>query len=193
MSRELAVILGGNITVTSEIGKGSIFTFHVEIKQGNPEAIEKNTLKRVIGIEKQKDAFRILVVDDKDENLRVAIDLLTLVGFETCEAINGVDAIEKFEEWNPHLILMDMRMPVMDGYEATRKIKSTEKGKQTPIVALTASAFEDERKKMQGYIQKPFRENELFGTLGKILDLKYIFRNWPNTKALKLRKIFRDN
>jgi len=122
------------------------------------------------------------VVDDKDENLRVAIDLLTLVGFETCEAINGVDAIEKFEEWNPHLILMDMRMPVMDGYEATRKIKSTEKGKQTPIVALTASAFEDERKKieslgMQGYIRKPFRENELFGTLGKILDLKYIYED----------------
>lgn len=182
LSRELAIILGGNITVTSEIGIGSIFTFQVEIKQGNPEAIENNSSKRVIGIEKQNDTFRILVVDDKDENLRVAIDLLTLVGFETCEAINGVDAIEKFEEWNPHLILMDMRMPVMDGYEATRKIKSTEKGKQTPIVALTASAFEDERKKieslgMQGYIRKPFRENELFGTLGKILDLKYIYED----------------
>ncbi|MBV5314963.1 MAG: response regulator [Prolixibacteraceae bacterium] len=182
LSRELAIILGGNITVTSEIGKGSIFTFQVEIKKGNPEAIEKNTSRRVIGIEKQKDALRILVVDDKDENLRVAIDLLKLVGFETCEAINGVEAIEKFEQWNPHLILMDMRMPVMDGYEATRKIKSTEKGKQTPIVALTASAFEDERKKieslgMQGYIRKPFRENELFGTMSKILGISYIYED----------------
>jgi CheY-like chemotaxis protein len=120
------------------------------------------------------------VVDDKDENLKVAINLLKLVGFETMEAVDGNEAIEKFEKWNPHLILMDMRMPGMDGYEATRLIKETEKGKQTAIVALTASAFEDERKKiellgMQGYIRKPFRENELFGTLGKILDIEYIY------------------
>jgi len=182
LSRELAIILGGNITVTSEIGKGSIFTFQVDIKQGNPEAIEKSTSKRVIGIENGKESFRILVVDDKDENLKVAIDLLELVGFETNEAVNGVEAIEKFEQWNPHLILMDMRMPVMDGYEATRKIKSTDRGKQTPVVALTASAFEDERKKieslgMQGYIRKPFRENELFGVVGKILDITYIYED----------------
>lgn len=188
LSRELAIIMGGDIVVTSELGKGSVFTFQVEVKQGNPDAIEKNTSKRVIGIEKQKEAYRILVVDDKDENLRVAIDLLTLVGFKTCEATNGVEAIEKFEQWNPHLILMDMRMPVMDGYEATRKIKLTEKGKQTPIVALTASAFEDERKKieslgMRGYIRKPFRENELFGTLSKILDLQYIYEDDVQTQV----------
>jgi two-component system sensor histidine kinase/response regulator len=182
LSRELAYILGGDITVTSELGKGSVFTFQIEVKNGNPDAIEKNTTKRVIGIEKPKNTYRILVVDDKDENLKVAVDLLKLVGFETCEAIDGVDAIEKFEQWNPHLILMDMRMPVMDGYEATRRIKLTEKGKQTPVVALTASAFEDELKKiqslgMQGYIRKPFRENELFGTLSKILDITYIYED----------------
>jgi CheY-like chemotaxis protein len=182
LSRELAIILGGGISVSSEIGKGSIFTFQVDIKEGNPEAVEKNSSKRVIGIQSNNNGYRILVVDDKDENLKVAIDLLKLVGFETKEAINGVDAIAKFEEWNPDLILMDMRMPVMDGYEATHRIKSTEKGKQTPIVALTASAFEDERKKieslgMQGYIRKPFRENELFGTLGKILDIQYIYED----------------
>jgi two-component system, sensor histidine kinase and response regulator len=198
LSRELALIMGGNITVTSEIGKGSVFTFRVEIKNGDPEAIEKNTLKRVIGIEKGKESCKILVVDDKDENLKVAIDLLKLVGFETSEAINGVEAIEKFEAWNPHLILMDMRMPVMDGYEATRRIKSTEKGKQTPIVALTASAFEDERKKieslgMQGYIRKPFRENELFGTLGKILDLKYIYEDEIDINEMNGYKEFTAN
>jgi CheY-like chemotaxis protein len=75
---------------------------------------------------------------------------------------------------------MDMRMPVLDGYEATRRIKSTLKGAQIPIVALTASSFEDERKKireigMVGYIRKPFRENELFGTIGNILGINYIF------------------
>jgi CheY-like chemotaxis protein len=75
---------------------------------------------------------------------------------------------------------MDMRMPVMDGYEATRRIKSTEKGRMTPIVALTASTFEDELKRIdslgiQGYIRKPFRENELFNTIGKILGINYIY------------------
>lgn len=182
LSRELAIILGGGITVSSEVGKGSVFTFQVDIKQGNPDAIEKNTSKRVIGIEANNNPVRILVVDDRDENLKVAIDLLKLVGFETNEAVNGKEAIEKFESWNPHLILMDMRMPVMDGYEATRRIKSSEKGKSTPIVALTASAFEDERKKveslgMDGYIRKPFRESEFFLTIGKILGIKYIFED----------------
>lgn len=182
LSRELAIIMGGGITVSSEVGKGSVFTFQVDIKQGNPDAIEKNTSKRVIGIEENNNPVRILVVDDRDENLKVAIDLLKLVGFETNEAVNGEEAIEKFELWNPHLILMDMRMPVMDGYEATRRIKSTEKGKNIPIVALTASAFEDERKKveslgMNGYIRKPFRESELFLTIEKILGVKYIYED----------------
>jgi len=180
LSRELANLMGGSISVTSEPGKGSVFTFDVLIQNGKAEAIETNITQRVIGIAKPKAAHRILVVDDRDENLKVAVNLLKLVGFETMEAVDGNEAIEKFEKWNPHLILMDMRMPGMDGYEATRLIKETEKGKQTAIVALTASAFEDERKKiellgMQGYIRKPFRENELFGTLAKILDIEYTY------------------
>jgi CheY-like chemotaxis protein len=180
LSRELANLMGGSITVTSELGKGSVFTFDVLIKNGKAEAVETNITQRVIGIAKPKAAHRILVVDDREENLKVAVNLLNLVGFETMEAVDGNEAIEKFEKWNPHLILMDMRMPGMDGYEATRLIKETEKGQQTAIVALTASAFEDERKKieslgMQGYIRKPFRENELFATLGKILHVEYIY------------------
>jgi CheY-like chemotaxis protein len=89
----------------------------------------------------------------------------------------------------------------MDGYEATRLIKETEKGKQTAIVALTASAFEDERKKiellgMQGYIRKPFRENELFGTLGKLLDIEYIYEenlHKPEDKYVDNEKLIADD
>lgn len=182
LSKELAILLGGDINVSSEIGIGSVFTFHVKIQKGNAEAIETAISKRVIGIANDREAYRILAVDDKDENLRVVVNLLKLVGFETEEAVDGKEAIEKFETWNPHLILMDMRMPVMDGYEATRRIKETEKGQKTPIVALTASAFEDERKKiealgMQGYIRKPFKESELFNTMGKILNIEYIYED----------------
>lgn len=180
LSRELAILMGGDISVSSEVGKGSVFTFQVKIKKGSASAIEKNITKRVIGIANPEKKHRILVVDDKDENLRVVVNLLELVGFETAEAVNGFDAIEKFIDWNPDLILMDMRMPVMDGYEATRRIKKSEAGAHTPIVALTASAFEDERKKMeslgmQGYIRKPFRESELFSTLGRILEIEFLY------------------
>lgn len=182
LSKELAILLGGDITVSSEVGIGSIFTFKVKIQKGHAEAIETSISKRVIGIANDNESYRILVVDDKDENLRAVVNLLKLVGFETEEAVDGKDAIEKFEIWNPHLILMDMRMPVMDGYEATRRIKETDKGQKTPIVALTASAFEDERKKiealgMQGYIRKPFKERELFNTMGKILGIEYIYED----------------
>jgi CheY-like chemotaxis protein len=182
LSRELAILMGGDITVTSEAGKGSVFTFWLKIEDGKAEAVQNMIRKRVIGIDKELEDYRILVVDDKEENLKVVVNLLNMVGFKTKEAVNGEDAIAKFDEWNPHLILMDMRMPVMDGYEATRHIKLTEKGKKTPIIALTASSFEDERKKtmslgMEGYIRKPFRESELFGTIGNTLGIKYIYEN----------------
>lgn len=185
LSRELAILMGGDISVTSEVGKGSVFTFNVEIEVGKAELVQERIRKQLIGYENTTESYRILVVDDKEENLRVVVSLLNLVGFETREAVNGEDAIAKFKEWNPHLILMDMRMPVMDGYEATRLIKSTEKGKLIPIVALTASSFEDERRKsialdMQGYIRKPFRESELFGTIGNVLGVKYIYKDEPS-------------
>ncbi len=182
LSRELAILMGGNITVASEVGKGTVFTFNIEFKTGTEEEAETKINNRIIGIEKPQKAYRILVVDDKEENLKVAVNFLRLVGFETEEAANGEQAIIKFEEWNPDLVLMDLRMPVIDGYEATRRIKSTEKGKQTPIVALTASLFEDENIKLeslglQGYIRKPYTENELFGTIGKVLGIQYLYEN----------------
>lgn len=180
LSRELAVLMGGDISVKSIKGKGSIFTFHVVLQIGSQEFVEKDNHKKIIRIADNQKNYKILVVDDKEENLTVAVSLLQLVGFETMEAVNGVEAIEVFENWNPDLILMDMRMPIMDGYEATCKIKATEKGKITPIVAITASSFEEERKRtesigMQGYIRKPFRENELFNTIGKLLNIEYIY------------------
>jgi PAS domain S-box-containing protein len=180
LSRELAILMGGEIHVTSEVGKGSVFTVEVDIEIGTEDAILDVTGKHVTGYHRTGEAFRILVVDDIEENIQIVVTLLNLVGFETMEAVNGIDAIAKCEAWNPHLILMDLRMPVMDGYEATRHIKATEKGKRIPIIALTTSSFEDERRiileqGMQTYIRKPFRESDLFGTIGKILGIQYTY------------------
>jgi CheY-like chemotaxis protein len=180
LSRELAELMGGDITVISEEEKGSIFIFKVLIQIGNAGSIETKITKRVKGIDNAKELYRILVVDDKPENLKVVTKLLKLAGFETREAISGAVAIEVFNEWDPHLILMDIRMPGMNGYETTHHIRSTKKGAHVPIISLTASSFEEERRKIlaagiQGHIRKPFRENDLFGTIGKTLGIEYIY------------------
>ncbi|MEI6435879.1 MAG: PAS domain S-box protein [Bacteroidota bacterium] len=190
LSQELAQLMGGKISVSSEVGKGSLFKFYVEIKEGATETIEPEIVKHIIGLDKDQKTYRILVVDDKKENLQVVVNILKMVGFETDEAVNGKEAIEKFERWSPDLILMDLRMPVMDGYEATRRIKLTVKGKQTPIVALTASTLEGDKKRIeamgiQGYICKPFRENELFALIGKILDIHYIYEDDASLSQVK--------
>ena len=189
LSRELAVLMGGNITVASEEGKGSVFTIHVVLKEGKSEVSEAANAKRVICIDNPQKAYRVLVVDDKQENRQVVVNLLNLTGFETKEAVNGEDAIAKFEAWEPHLILMDMRMPVMDGFEAIRLIKSTEKGRHTPVIAVTASTIEDHEKKgfnldIQGCILKPFHENELFSAIGSVLGIEYIYEEEKPVNAL---------
>ncbi len=182
LSREFAVMMGGDITVSSQEGAGSVFHFNVIVNNGEGEKVEPDNKKRVISIDKGEKEIRILVVDDKKQNLMVAVNFLQLVGFTTNEAINGEDAIRKFDDWFPDLILMDMRMPVMDGYEATKRIKSTERGKLTPVIALTASAFEEEKYvinslDIQGYLRKPFKENDLFHVIGKALGLKYNYES----------------
>jgi two-component system, sensor histidine kinase and response regulator len=182
LSLELALLMGGNISISSSVGIGSVFTFNVKMKMGKSESIKRHFTKRVTGIEKAKKVYRILVVDDKEDNLKVAVDLLKVVGFETIEAINGEDAIKKFNEWTPDLVLMDLRMPVMDGYEAIHRIKLTEAGRRTPVIALTASAFEEGVEKiglagLQGHIRKPFREMELFSVIADVLGIKYIFED----------------
>lgn len=181
LSQELAYLMGGNITLSSIEDEGSTFVCRVQYIEGEFENINIKNNKQVIGIEDGQKKYRILVVDDRDENLVVAVNLLNLVGFETNTAVNGKDAIAVFESWNPDLILMDIRMPVMDGYEASRLIRLRDKGKKTPIVALTASTFENMIKikelDLDGYIHKPFREKELFEVIGDTLGIKYIFRD----------------
>ena len=125
------------------------------------------------------------MVDDVPANRALLCTLLQPVaGFEVAEATNGVEALDVFRRWSPHAVLMDMRMPVMNGYEATRRIKSTEAGRATPVIALTSSVFEDAKKKMMaagadGHIGKPIRREELLEELRKCIGLRYVFADEP--------------
>jgi CheY-like chemotaxis protein len=181
ISRRFVEMMGGELTVTSQIGAGSCFRFEVLLAQaGDIAEQEKPALPCVVGLEPGTGPFRILVVDDIPDNRTLLCELLRPVGFEIAEASNGVEALDVFNRWSPHAVLMDMRMPIMDGYEATRRIKATAAGGAIPLIAVTASAFEDDFEQvmatgMYACLRKPFRTEELFEMLGKCLGLHYVF------------------
>ncbi|MGB7711345.1 MAG: response regulator, partial [Microcoleus sp.] len=179
--RKFVQLMGGDISVESDLGKGTTFQFYIQAKFGQ-QTVSKSTEEhpRVLGIAPGQPTYKILTVDDKSINRQLLIKLLSPLGFEMKEASNGQEAITIWDEWEPHLIFMDMRMPVMDGYEATKYIKSTTKGNATAVIALTASVLEEEKAIVlsagcDDFLRKPFTEHTIFDTLAKHLGVKYIF------------------
>ncbi len=187
ISQKFIQLMGGEITVESERGKGTTFYFQLPVKQGqivNNESLE--TRQKVLGLVPGQPIYRILTVDDKSINRQLLIKLLEPLGFELKEACNGKEAIAIWQEWEPDLILMDMRMPVMDGYEATKSIKLTTKGNATAIIAVTASVLEEEKAIVlsagcDDFIRKPFTEHSIFEMMAKHLGVQYIY---AETKAV---------
>ncbi|MEG3858992.1 hybrid sensor histidine kinase/response regulator [Microcoleus sp. herbarium12] len=183
ISRKFVELMGGEMSVISVVGKGTTFKFDVNVVAADVADIESKKLSRhVIALEPNQHPYRILIVDDKPLNRQLLIKLLNPLGFELKEAINGQEAIEIWDSWEPHLIWMDMRMPVMDGYEATQYIKGTIKGQATAIVALTASVLEEERAVIlsagcDGFMRKPFREADIFDAMHKHIGVRYIYED----------------
>ena len=128
ISREFVRLMGGELTISSFLGRGTIFQFDVTCSKVQGAKIERQQSKRqVIGIAPNQPVYRILVVEDQWENRQLLVNLLTLLGFDVRVAENGKQGVALWLGWLPDLILMDMRMPVMDGYEATRQIKARER------------------------------------------------------------------
>ncbi|MEG4086832.1 PAS domain S-box protein, partial [Microcoleus sp. POL10_C6] len=186
ISRQFVQLMGGDITVSSTLNRGTIFSFDIHIS--SPEMAEvqpRQSRRRVIGLEPNQPSYRILVVDDKWESRLLLVNLLEPLGLEVREAENGQEAITIWETWKPHLIWMDMQMPVIDGYEATRQIKAKIQDEATPIVALTASAFEEERAIVlssgcDDFVSKPFQEEVIFAKMAEHLGVQYIYEDLPN-------------
>ncbi len=179
LSRQFVELMGGEISVESEVAQGSVFRFHITATVlASAQKSTTPACPRVIGLEPQQPTYRILVVDDRWENRYFLAQLLSLVGFEIREADNGQRAIELWQAWDPNLILMDMRMPVMGGYTATQRIRAHPQGQGVAIIALTASAMEADRAIVlasgcNDYIRKPFREWVLFETIARHLGVQY--------------------
>jgi signal transduction histidine kinase/DNA-binding response OmpR family regulator len=187
ISRQFVQLMGGDITVTSELGKGTTFNFSIQPQLGNKIIGETFDKRQVLALAPNQPDYKILVVDDKPINRQLLVRLLAPLGFEIREASNGQEAIVMWEAWQPHLIWMDMRMPVMDGYEATKYIKSTTQGNATAIIALTASVLEQERAIIlsagcDDFMRKPFKEQTIFAALTKHLGVKYVYADSANAQ-----------
>jgi signal transduction histidine kinase/DNA-binding NarL/FixJ family response regulator len=183
ISREFVRLMGGEIQLQSELGEGSTFTFEIKLMTANPSEISGERRARVaIGLASGQSTYRVLVVDDRWENRNLLLKLLQLVGFEVRGAENGLEALEQWDTWEPHLIWMDMRMPVMDGYETTKRIKATVRGKTTVVIALTASAFEHDRAMVlavgcDDFVRKPFRDAEIFEKMEAHLGVRFVYED----------------
>lgn len=184
ISREYALMMGGNLTVQSRAGQGSIFSLELplaKVKSG-PLEMDLSPPKRIAGIAGEKRDYRVLVADDESSNRDVLIRLLEPARFVMREAADGREALKLFESWSPHLVLMDIRMPTMDGKEAIKKIKATERGRATPVIGLSASAFEEDRFKVlesgaDDFIAKPIQESGLWEKIGRLLEVEFLFED----------------
>jgi PAS domain S-box-containing protein len=194
ISQEFVRLMGGDLTLETQVGRGTTFRFDLPLAI-LPETAESNATvgedspqqphQRAIGLAPDQPRYRLLVVEDRWENRQLLVRLLEPLGFEVRQAANGQEAIALWESFEPHLIWMDLRMPVMDGYEATKQIKSQLKGQATAIIALTASAFEEERAVAlsagcDDFIRKPFREAEILEKMAHYLGVRYIYESLPS-------------
>ena len=189
ISQEFVRLMGGTITVSSQVGKGSVFKIQLRLKKGDAQAVEtKDKPRQVLKLRGDQAACRVLIVDDIENNRQLLAELLGPVGFEIRQATNGAEAMLEFEQWRPQLILMDFRMPVMDGHEAIRRIRAMPGGDKPKIIAVTASAMDENRHEMinigaNDFIGKPFREAEIFEKIHTHLGVEYVYAENPMAEA----------
>ena len=173
ISQEYAKLMGGRIVAHSQRDAGSLFTLQVLVQQAGDEEIVMEE-RRVLRVIDKKP--KVLLVDDEHVNCELLTQLLQPLGFQTRCAQHGQAALELYESWKPDLMLLDMRMPIMDGHEVLKRIRL--KDEQVPIIAVTASSFHDERQKIfdegaNDYLSKPFREGELLNKIKTAIAVEY--------------------
>lgn len=182
ISRQCARLLGGDLTVQSEPGKGCTFRLEIPV---NPLAGVASPAGRtdvpVLPMPPEIAACRALVVDDIADNREVLVHLLQSAGFEVRAVANAREALELCAGWEPRLILMDTRMPEMNGYDAIRQLRSGPAGERIKIISVSAAAFAEDRLAAlaagaDDFVAKPFRDLELLEKIRTLLGGQPVIR-----------------
>jgi ligand-binding sensor domain-containing protein/signal transduction histidine kinase/CheY-like chemotaxis protein len=181
--RQFVELMGGSIRVQSTPGEGSLFRVELPVEQAeeSKEVAEEEDLGQVVGLVPGQPEYRILLVEDKKENWLLLQRLLEDAGFRVQVAEDGALGVEMFRIWQPHLIWMDLRLPVMGGMEAAREIRALDGGLQVKIVAISASAFAQQRQEvlaagLDDFVRKPYRRKEIFDCIARQLGVRYLHR-----------------
>ena len=180
ISQQFVRLMGGELTVATTLNAGSTFTFTLPVRRVQPEQARARPRSPQRLAPNQPD-YRILVVEDHDANRELLVRLLNRSGFLVEAAQNGQQALELAQQWRPHLVWMDIRMPVMNGYEATRRIQAARLDPSPVVIALTASAFEEERDRViaagcQDFVRKPFRHDAILEKMADYLPIQYLYK-----------------
>lgn len=189
ISKQYVELMGGHIEVRSQPDQGSIFSIEVPVKLAPREAVAIAPIAgRVIGMAPGQPHYRLLIVEDQPENRLLLREILEPLELELHEAANGQEAVTMCQQWHPDLVWMDIRMPVMDGVEATRRIKGRSTNAIPKIVALTAHALEEERREIlaagcDDFVRKPYREEEIFIALTRQLGMQFLYAAEPGATA----------
>ncbi len=172
--KRLTELMGGHIHVHSEVGKGSTFWVELPLPVASAATAKTPEVPSTQGATDLPAGLRILLVEDNEVNRKVAVRMLERLGCEVDIACDGQEAVEKTAHQRYDIVFMDVHMPQMDGYEATRLIREQENGsdKHQVIIAMTANAMEGDRERclqagMDDYLSKPFRESDLRMTLAR--------------------------
>jgi PAS domain S-box-containing protein len=188
ITKKLVELMGGKLHVESTVGKGS--TFWVMIKLSEVPGFERlEATKKSLIIGFKGTPHKILVIDDDDAARAFIVTFLISLGFDVIETMNGKEGIEKALVFKPDVILMDLMMPLMNGFEATRRIRQFSELKEVVIIAISGSVYEQDRKDSllvgcNDFIAKPIQSDELLEKLRLYLELEWKYQedtsNLPN-------------
>jgi signal transduction histidine kinase/DNA-binding NarL/FixJ family response regulator len=189
ISSSFVKLMGGEIKVKSSVGKGTVFSFYIKVSLATQSEIsDRLPQKRVKGLASNQQIYRILVADDESANRLLLTQILKSAGFLVWFADNGIEAVKLWQKYKPHLIWMDLRMPVLDGFQAAQKIRARPNGSNTKIIALSANAFVKTQELAMSngfddFVAKPFPEAVIFEKMALHLGVRYIYEEDSPSKS----------
>jgi CheY-like chemotaxis protein len=189
ISRSFVKLMGGDIKVKSSVGKGTVFSFYIKVSRATQSEVRDiQPQKQVNGLAPNQQNYRILVADDESANRLLLTQILKSAGFLLWFADNGTEAVKLWQKYKPDLIWMDLKMPLLDGFQAARKIRSLPDGSNTKIIALSANAFVETKKLalsngFDDFVAKPFREAVIFEKMALHLGVRYIYEEESPRKS----------